>query len=261
MTYVRLIHWNAAEAEERADELRSAGYGVVSDPLDQAGLRALRESPPSAVVIDLSRLPSQGRDVALGIRKYKATRQVPLVFVEGDPEKVARIKEMLPDAVYTTWNRIRNSLKRAIASPPIDPVVARSVMDAYAGTPLPKKLGIRANSVVALVGAPDGFEETLGELPEGVVFRRQLRGQPDVTLWFTRSRKDLDQGIERMGAFAEGGGLWIVWPKKSSGVTSNVSQGVVREVGLAAGLVDYKVCSIDETWSGLRFTRRKLKSK
>jgi hypothetical protein len=134
-------------------------------------------------------------------------------------------------------------------------------MDGYAGTPLPKKLGIRASSVVALVGAPDGFEETLGELPEGVVLRRQLRGQPDVTLWFTRSRKDLDQGIERMGAFAEGGGLWIVWPKKSSGVTTNVSQGVVREVGLAAGLVDYKVCSIDETWSGLRFTRRKLKSK
>jgi hypothetical protein len=134
-------------------------------------------------------------------------------------------------------------------------------MDAYAGTPLPKKLGIKARSVVALVGAPDGFEETLGELPEGVVLRRQLRGHPDVTLWFTRSWKDLDQGIERMGAFAEGGGLWIVWPKKSSGVTTNVSQGVVREVGLAAGLVDYKVCSIDETWSGLRFTRRKLKSK
>jgi hypothetical protein len=126
---------------------------------------------------------------------------------------------------------------------------------------LPKKLGIKPGSVVALVGAPDGFEETLGELPEGVVLLRQLRGQPDVTLWFTRSRKDLDQGIERMGAFAEGGGLWIVWPKKSSGVTTNVSQGVVREVGLAAGLVDYKVCSIDETWSGLRFTRRKLKSK
>jgi hypothetical protein len=126
---------------------------------------------------------------------------------------------------------------------------------------LPKKLGIKPGSVVALVGAPDGFEETLGELPEGVVLLRQLRGQPDVTLWFTRSRKDLDQGIERMGAFAEGGGLWIVWPKKSSGVTTNVSQGVVREVGLAAGVVDYKVCSIDETWSGLRFTRRKLKSK
>lgn len=126
---------------------------------------------------------------------------------------------------------------------------------------MPKKLGIKPGSVVALVGAPDGFEETLGELPEGVVLLRQLRGQPDVTLWFTRSRKDLDQGIERMGAFAEGGGLWIVWPKKSSGVTTNVSQGVVREVGLAAGVVDYKVCSIDETWSGLRFTRRKLKSK
>jgi response regulator RpfG family c-di-GMP phosphodiesterase len=128
MAYVRLIHWNAAEAEERADELRSAGYDVVCDPLDQAGLRALRENPPSAVVIDLSRLPSQGRDVALGIRKYKVTRHVPLVFVGGDPEKVARIKELLPDAVYTTWNRIRNSLKRAISNPPQDPVVPDSVM-------------------------------------------------------------------------------------------------------------------------------------
>jgi DNA-binding response OmpR family regulator len=125
MTYVRLIHWNAAEAEERADEIRTAGYDVVCEPLDQAGLRALRENPPSAVVVDLSRVPSQGRDVALGIRKYKATRHVPLVFVEGDPEKVSRIKELLPDAVYTTWSRIPNSLKRAIAHPPADPVVPK----------------------------------------------------------------------------------------------------------------------------------------
>ena len=65
----------------------------------------------------------------------------------------------------------------------------------------------------------------------------------------------------RLSAFAEEGGLWIVWPKKSSGVVTDLSQTAVREVGLAAGLVDYKVCSINETWSGLLFTRRKGKPK
>jgi CheY-like chemotaxis protein len=257
MHRVRLIHWNAAEAEERADRLRSAGYEVVHEALDAAGLRRLREDPPSAVVIDLSRMPSQGRDVALGIRKTKATRFVPLVFVDGDPAKVARIKEILPDAVYTTWSQIQGSLKRAISHPPADPVVPRTLFDGYAGTPLPKKLGIKAHSVVALVDAPEGFEETLGELPEGVVLRRQARGRRDVTLWFTTSREDLDRRIGQMSAFAAKGGLWIAWPKKSSGAATDLSQGIVRAAGLAVGLVDFKVCAIDATWSGLRFTRRK----
>jgi len=261
MRQVRLIHWNAAEAEERADRLRSAGYEAVYEPLDPASLRRLRQDPPSAVVIDLDRLPSQGRDMAVAIRKYKATRHVPLVFVDGDPEKVARIKEILPDAVYTTWSRIRSSLEQAIAHPPADPVVPGSLMAGYSGKPLPTKLGIKANSVVGLVGAPEGFEETLGELPEGVVLRRRARGRRDLTLWFTKSRKDLERRIERMSAFAHKGGLWIVWPKRSSGTTTDLTQAVVREVGLAAGLVDYKICAIDETWSGLRFTRRKGKAR
>lgn len=261
MHRVHLIHWNAAEAEERADRLRTAGYQVVYERLDPAGLRAMREDPPSAVVIDLNRLPSQGRDMAVAIRKYKATRHVPLVFLDGDPEKVARIKELLPDAVYTTWSQIGSSLEHAIAQPPAEPVVPGSTMAGYAGAPLPKKLGIKANSVVVLVGAPEGFEETLGELPDGVALLGEASSHSDVTLWFTRSRSDLERDIERMSAFAEGGGLWIVWPKKSSEMASDLSQAVVREVGLAAGLVDFKVCAIDQTWSGLRFTRRKDKSK
>jgi len=261
MHRVRLIHWNAAEAEERSDRLRSAGYEVVYETLDPARLRAMREDPPSAVVIDLNRLPSQGRDMGVAIRKYKATRHVPLVFVDGDPQKVARIKELLPDAVYTTWSQIGSSLEHAITHPPAEPVVPGSTMAGYAGAPLPKKLGIKANSVVVLVGAPEGFEETLGELPEGLALVREVSSQPDVILWFARSRSDLERDIERMSAFAEGGRLWIAWPKKSSGAESDLSQNIVREVGLAAGLVDFKVCAIDQTWSGLRFTRRKDKPK
>jgi len=260
MHRVRLIHWKASEAEDRAQRLRSAGYEVECEALSAAGLRALRENPPCVCVIDLSRAPSQGRDLALGIRTAKSTRYVPLVFVGGDPAKVARIKELLPDAAYTTWDEILTLLEQAIAHPPSGPVVPDSVFAAYAGTPLPKKLGIKVDSAVALVGAPEGFEETLDELPEGVVVQWGAHGQPDVILWFTRTRSELESRVEAMGAFAGKGGLWIIWPKKSSGVASDLSQAAVREVGLAAGLVDFKVCAIDETWSGLRFTRRKRKA-
>ena len=257
MPRIRLICWNAVETAEKAARLRAAGYGVASEPLTPAGLRALRVHPPAAAVIDLARLPSQGRDVALAIRRYKATRRVPLIFVDGNPDKVARTRDLLPDATYTTWSRVRTSLKQAIAHPPADPIVPGSVMAGYAGTPLPKKLGIKASSVVGLVDAPPGFEKTLGRLPEGVTLRMQARGRPGLTLWFARSRKDLERRIKRMVPFAENGGLWIVWPKKASRIASDLSETTVRGAGLAAGLVDFKVCAVDTTWSGLRFTRAK----
>ena len=260
MHRVRLIHWNAAGAEKRADKLRAAGYRVDSEPVrGPSSLRELRSHPPDAVVIDLSRLPSQGRDLGLSLRGLTTTRHVPLVFIEGDPEKVARIKQLLPDAVYTTWGRIRGSLKRAIARPPADPVVPESAMAGYSGTPLPKKLGIKPSSVVALVGAPQGFEDTLGELPDGVSLRRGARGRRDLTIWFTRSLKDLERRVERLAALVGDGGLWIAWPKKASGLATDLTQAHVRKAGLARGLVDYKICAIDETWSGLKFSRRKAR--
>jgi hypothetical protein len=190
---------------------------------------------------------------------HRATRCVPLVFAGGDPEKVARVRQHLPDATYTGWNRIRSTMKRAIKQRPSDPIVPGSGLAGYAGTPLPKKLGVRAGSVVALVGAAAGFESVLGTLPTGAVVKRTTRGQCDLVIWFVRSRSDLERGVKRLGSAAGSGGLWILWPKKASGVASDLSQTVVRAVGLGAGLVDYKVCSVDETWSGLRFAKRSRK--
>jgi len=260
MQRVRLIHWEAEEARERAVQLQSTtGYEVEHEPLSASGLRSLREDPPSAIVIDLSRVPSQGRDLGLNLRKYKATRPVPLIFVGGSPEKVARIRELLPDTVYTTWAEIGAALPAAIENPPVDPVVPESTMAGYSGTPLPKKLGIKPNSTVALAGAPAGFEETLGDLPAGVALVREPCASAEVTLWFPASQGYLAARIEEMLPAAKNGGLWIVWPKKASGVVSDLSQTVVRETGLAAGLVDFKVAAIDATWSGLRFTQRKAK--
>src|SRR3970040_2450082 len=129
---VRLIHWNADEAKQRAKILRAAGYEVIHKiPDGPEFLRDLRAKPPIAVVIDLSRLPSLGRDVGLAVRQSKATRHTPLVFVGGEPEKVARVKSLLPDATFTVWNKIRSALKQAIAHPPANPVRPDSLLAGY----------------------------------------------------------------------------------------------------------------------------------
>ena len=257
MPRIRLIHWNATEAAERAARLAQGCLKVEHAPLDPSGLRALRADPPDAVVIDLSRLPSHGRDLGAALRQTKATRGIPLVFVDGNPAKVARVRELLPDAAFTDWCGIHGALALALAHPPADPVVPASSLAGYSGTPLPRKLGIKAGYAVALLTAPDDFEQTLGELPPEVTLRRRAQGRCDLIVWFVGSRRDLKRRVARYGARAGAGGLWICWPKKASGVVSDLSERVVRETGLAQGLVDYKIASIDRTWSGLRFTRRK----
>jgi len=259
MHRVRYIHWNNEESEERANRIRSVGFEVDHSPISPSALKQLRGNPPDAVMIDLERLPAQGRDMGVALRSYKTTRHVPLVFVGGIPKKVLRVKELLPDAVFTPWSRIRSALKKAIANPPKEPVVHNSALAGYSGTPLPEKLGIKKDSRVLLVGAPKEFEKTLSNLPGNVSFHRRAAGSCDLTIWFTRSRKDVEHRIERMGMSAGKGGLWVVWPKKASGQKTDLTQAEVRRIGLASGLVDYKICSVDETWTGLKFTRRKRK--
>jgi CheY-like chemotaxis protein len=256
---VRVIHWKPAEIEDKVDSLRSRGYEVDGEAFGPKSFKQMRENPPDAVIIDLSRIPSQGRDVGLGIRKYKDTRHVPLVFVEGDADKVKQAQKFLPDAVYTSWDQILDGLEKAIAHQPKAPVVPTSAMAGYEGTPLPKKLGIKPNSVVYLIDAPDGFERSMDELPQGVSFVRNAPNQNDLVIWFVQSQKELDQRINQVTLHVGKGGLWIAWPKKASGIASDLSQTVVRKKGLDSSLVDYKVCSIDKTWSGLKFAVRPKK--
>jgi hypothetical protein len=132
-------------------------------------------------------------------------------------------------------------------------------MAGYSGTPLPKKLGIKPGARLGLVRAPDGFARTLGELPDGVVAKSVGRGAArfDVILCFARSAKELAGDLPALPARLEpAGGLWIAWPKKSARKATDLTEAEVRARGLATGLVDNKVCAIDETWSGLRFVVR-----
>jgi hypothetical protein len=110
---------------------------------------------------------------------------------------------------------------------------------------------------VALLGAPDGFDATLGDLPDEVSVRRQARGPVDVIVAFFTDRSDLTRRLAVLKrAMTPSAGLWIAWPKRASGVATDIDENVVRELGLAAGLVDNKVCAIDEVWSGLRLVYR-----
>ncbi|HWI72448.1 MAG TPA: DUF3052 domain-containing protein [Baekduia sp.] len=128
----------------------------------------------------------------------------------------------------------------------------------YSGTPLVKKLGVKDGMRVAILGAPEGFDATLGELPEGVAVARRLGGSKDMVVFFTISRAELAGRLEALRrAIAPDGMVWVAWPKKASGVTTDMTEDVVREVVLPTGLVDVKVCAIDATWSGLKVVIRK----
>jgi hypothetical protein len=126
----------------------------------------------------------------------------------------------------------------------------------YSGTPLAKKLGIKPEHVIAVLNAPDGF--AIDDLPPGVEVRRQARFPLDVIVAFFTRRADLAKRLPALlRALPPDGGLWIAWPKKASGVATDITEDTVREVGLPTGMVDNKVCAIDDTWSGLRLVLRK----
>jgi hypothetical protein len=130
-------------------------------------------------------------------------------------------------------------------------------MAGYSGTPLPRKLGIKEGHRIGLVDAPEGFDRMLGELPDGVVMRTSARGSLDVLLFFTASRGALERRFDSLKrAIFPDGGLWIAWPRRASGLETDLTEDVVREIALEGGLVDNKVCAIDDTWSGLRLVYR-----
>jgi hypothetical protein len=256
MTRIRLIHWNSVEAKERIKVLRAAGYQVDYDALTPDLLRGVREHPPAAVVIDLACLPSHGREVALSLREYKGTRGVPLVFVEGEPEKVEKIRSLLPDAAFSSWTQANHAIAAAIASPAKEFVLPSQRSTGYSGTPLPKKLGIEKNAVAVVIDAPKEFGRTLGILPDGAELRTRATRERNLTIWFVKSARRYQAQFRPVMLALSGAPLWVAWPKKASGVDTDISETIVRDVALAHGLVDYKVCAIDETWSALKFSVR-----
>ncbi len=110
---------------------------------------------------------------------------------------------------------------------------------------------------MVLVGAPEGAEALLDPLPDDVTLRRGNRGRREMTIWFVTARGDYERRFDAVAKAVGEGTLWMAWPKRSSGVATDLTEDVIRDIALGKGLVDTKVCAIDDTWSGLRLTRRR----
>ena len=254
---IHLVSWDKAGVDTRISNLKAEGLDVIFGvPHDRNFFPSVEEEAPAAIVIDLGRSPSQGRDIAINFRSRKSTRTIPLVFIGGG-DAVAAIRKLLPDAAFTTWETAGKNIQEACAHPPLNPTAPDSIFAAYSEVPLAKKLGIKNGLSILAIHPPSELEVLLGNLPEGLYLGKDIPGTFDVLLWFIRSRAELEKEIVPLASRADFKSLWMIWPKKTSKLASDLTQQIIRETGLSHGLVDYKICSLNDTWTGLCFAKRK----
>lgn len=252
---VLVIHRDVSEAADRAARLRSQGFEAEPyTSLGSKGFRGIRANPPDVALIDLTRLPSYGKAMGALMRESVSLRTIPLVFVEGDPAKTAQVREVLPDAVYAPWPRIGAAIQRALSRASRAskaPMPAPPSRTSLWRTSVAAKLGIREGTLVALVRAPEGFDAVLSPLPEGVRTQKQV-GEADVVLMFFKSAASLGRELPGLPSLMrKGRKVWIFWPKQASEQAGELTMVRIREMALLVGLVDYKVCAVDATWSGM----------
>jgi hypothetical protein len=252
-----VIHRKPEIAAERARRLCSQGLDAAAYPaLGPSAFRGIRANPPDAIVIDLTELPSYGRTMAVLLREQKGTRNIPLVFLKGDPEKAARVREVLPEAVFATWPNVAPAILRAIERAPEQGAAPKAE-----AIPLAKKLRIGEGSVVALLEAPVDIREILGPLPRGVRMensRGKKLGDADLILFFVKSAAALGLALPLLAPqMKRGRTLWVCWPKRTSAMPCDLTLASIREMAAPYDLVDSKICAIDKTWSGTAISKRR----
>lgn len=258
MPRVRLLHWNAQEAEAHIAALRRSKFTLEYDERNSTALmKSWRERPPDAFVIDLSRLPSHGREIAIALRQSPRTRCVPIVFCGGSEEKVNTIRSLLPDAVYCSLPELVSALRRAIKDPPTESIKPLPMMERYAHRTAAQKLGIVEFSRVSLVDAPPNALKILGELPSGVEISEDSTKTASVMLCFLHHAHSVGPTFSEVRHFAATIKLWALWRKGGTAAHGDVTERLVRESALDLGMVDYKICSVDSLWTAMLFARRK----
>jgi len=250
MSRIRLFHWRFQEAEPLLKQLKSLGHEVEypNDKGLETPLRALRESRPDVIVIDLTRLPARGRNQAVAIRGQASIRNIPLVFVDGDREKVEKIRQELPDAIYVSRDKLASALKRAKPlARPLTPVYSRR-------TPA-EKLGIKSGSRIAVLDAPADYEKVIGPIPIGASLEEEPESVLPFTLWFARDVETYLAGLSRLRRLAVAQSrVCVIYPKRQAGdgeSTNRLDLHFARNAALRMGLVHYKTCSMDAKWTAM----------
>jgi hypothetical protein len=257
MRTVKLLSWHE-DISAKAASLKQRGLKIDAAQLIKTSglIGELAHLNPAVLVLDLDKLPSNSREVAEALRSSKSAHHIPILFAGGQPEKTERLRSENPNACYATWAEAPRALANLLKQPPSTPAAAPPRN--FSSTPLLKKLGINANMEVALIAAPDAFEELLSDLPENTVFTSRIRPTTSLALCFIRSLADLAASLDLLALrLPKQTSVWIIHPKRTGKHHVDFNQNHVRDESLAAGLVDYKVCSIDNVWSALKFSWRK----
>jgi hypothetical protein len=258
MKTIKLLTWHE-DVEKKAAALRGTGLRVDTAPLSSSSgvVGELSRLNPDVLVLDLDRLASKSRDIAVALRGSRSACHIPILFAGGVAEKIERIRSENPDASFVTWPEARKALTRILKRPRL--LHTKPQPHKTFTTPLLQKLGIREKMRVAMIGAPEGFDNVLGELPDGMVLAARITPATELALCFVRSSDGLAATVDLLSSrLPKEASVWIVHPKQKNSRRTDFNQNDVRHRGLAVGLVDYKVCSIDDEWSALKFAWRRL---
>ncbi len=271
---IKVLSWHE-EVAAKAASLK--GNGVVVDALPlvrtSAVVGELARLNPALLVLDMDRLPSNSREIALMLRASRSARHIPILFAgalaaeDGLPEKYARLKSELPDIPYAAWTEAPAAVRRLLDEPRTEPAIVPPPR-VYTAS-LAQKLGVMPGSgkaagktrQVALIGAPEGFVELLGDLPETVKFAARIGPSTQLALGFIRSWEEFAPMLDMLSLrLPLAASAWIVYPKKAARRGEEFNENDLRRGALAAGFVDYKICSVDAERSAMKFARRKAKS-
>lgn len=263
MSRVYLVHNGADGMETQANALRTSGFEV--DTFDNDGDYDLvkksmvrwRKAPPEVFVLDMTRRPSVNKYLGVMIRGRESFKTIPIVYAGGDAEKMEPIKRAIPDAVFSSWRGAVKAIRKALVAPVETPAKKPQIMDLYKDRTVCQKLGIEEGMRVGIVDPPRELESLLTGLPEGVELVEETGPAMRVTLWFVRDYDLFLTMLTKMIRVAAISKLWVAFPKKRPGSKDTINQKLVREAIRAAGLVEYKICSMGDVWSAMAFSARK----
>ncbi|BDC49739.1 hypothetical protein F183_A20550 [Bryobacterales bacterium F-183] len=242
---VILLHWKSEEIPELIPYLGDVAV-VPYAPVTGEGMKGLATyAVPDALVVSLDRMPSHGQAVAWHYQARKATRHVPVVFAGGEPEKVAKAREVMPHALFCSWKTAAKTVQKAIANPPVPAVTAPKAP--VSNRPMAEKLGLKAGIRVALIGAPMALER----LVPGMDFELDVVEEPDARTeavwWFVRSAEEVADGFEwivpRLGKKPK---IWVFYRKGKSLTWQGLS-----EAAAMYGLAQFKILSLNAEWTGV----------
>src|SRR5262245_53790799 len=259
------LHWHEKEAKERIRPLAKAGH-KVSAHWSVEKTADFGPKLPEVVIISQDRLPSHGRAVAAVFWEANNRRAIPIIFAGGNQDKVAATKKKFPHAIYCGSGEVIQAVEEVLRNPPasLPPKVKRAPphTPGYSGKPLAVKLGVAEDQRIYLSNAPDEINEWLGPLPASAEQITKPAPSINLAVLFHTSAKDLKKEFASVAKLmAPKGMLWVSWPKKSAEVATDVTEDVIRKIGLAHDWVDVKVCAVSEIWSGLKFLRRRKEAK